>query len=213
MVIRGRLAAPANSSSIPWTIGQTSWVESGRLHPPGATGSRAPMSRPLLTPMEPTPSGMGTGSRSLWSVASPHPDQGVRQRLLKDPAFAVLRRLAEDKTVVVALRLQRRGGALVGHHPVVVGVFRVVGAKVILGNVGEDAQRFLLAVLDQFHRGMVVPRAERKLRPFWSVVRLLRHERAGIGDQPAEEVRTEPTGGERRGASRTAPHHGPAPGV
>jgi len=39
---------------------------------------------------------------------------------------------------------------------------------------------------------------------------LLRHEGAGVRDQPAEEVRKEPTGGERRGASRTAPHHGPA---
>src|SRR5256885_17218250 len=98
---------------------------------------------------------------SIGVVAAPDPHQRVRQSLLENFAVAMPRIEAENETVIVTLGFKGGRRALAGHHPVVLGSFRIVFAQVVFGHVREDAQRFLPAGFNQFHSGMVFPRAER----------------------------------------------------
>src|SRR5882724_1257115 len=97
---------------------------------------------------------MNSSVASLRFVPAPHPNQRVRQRLLEHLPIAVLRRSAEDVTVVVALGFQGRGSPFVGHHPIVIGFLWIVRPNIVLRDVREDPQRLLLAGFDQFLTGM-----------------------------------------------------------
>ena len=78
---------------------------------------------------------------SLRMVTAAHPKECVRQRLLEHFGITVPRCTTEYETAVIALGFEGRGRALIGHHPVVIGFFRIFGAEVVLGYVREDAQR------------------------------------------------------------------------
>src|SRR2546426_589852 len=111
-------------------------------------------------------------------IAAPHPYERIRQRLLEYFDIAMSRGPAEYEAVVIALGFEGRGGPLVGHHPVVIGLLRIFGAVVVFGHMREDSQRLLLAGFDQLHAGMVFPRAERILLFFRRVIVLLIDERS-----------------------------------
>src|SRR5881396_3253220 len=92
---------------------------------------------------------------SVGVVAAPHPHERIRECLLENAAVTVARGKAKDESVVVTLGLERGRRAFAGHHPVVMGLLRIFRAKVVFGDVREDAQRFLLAVFNELHAGMV----------------------------------------------------------
>ena len=75
-------------------------------------------------------------------VAAPGPDQCVGEGLVPDFAVAVAGLEAVHETVIVAGGFEGFGGAFAGHDPVVMGVFGVVFAEVVFGNVVENAERF-----------------------------------------------------------------------
>src|SRR5262245_1700838 len=102
-----------------------------------------------------------TGISSIRPVAAPGPDQGVGQGLFEDAPVAVVGGAAEDKAMVISLGFERRRGALAGHHPVMMRLLRVLGANIILGHMGKDPQRLLLAGFDQLHARVVLPRPQR----------------------------------------------------
>ena len=120
---------------------------------------------------------------------------------------------AVHETVIVAGGFEGFGGAFAGHDPVVVGVFSVVFAEVVFGDVMENAERFFGRVGDQFHAGMIFPGAEREFGFFGRVVVLLIDEGAGVADETAEPIGAEPPHGERGGAAGAATHDGVAPGI
>ena len=72
------------------------------------------------------------------------------------------------------------------------GFLGIVFAKIVFGHVREDAQWFLLAGFNQFHPGMILPRAERVFGFLRCVVVLLINECAGISNDAAEQVWPEP---------------------
>src|SRR4051812_20083801 len=94
-------------------------------------------------------------------ISAPNPDQCVCQGLLKDTTVTVPGGEAEHKAMLIPLGLERRSGAPAGHDPVVMRFLWVIRAIVVLRDVGENAQRFFLAVLDQFHTRMVLPSPQR----------------------------------------------------
>src|SRR5262245_54102152 len=93
--------------------------------------------------------------RSIGAVAAPDPDEGVGESSLENARVAVAGRLAEDEALRIAFGLERGGGALAGHDPVVIRFLRVVGSVVLLGDMSEDAQRFHFARFDELHAGVV----------------------------------------------------------
>ena len=64
-------------------------------------------------------------------ITSPHPNECIGQRLFENIAIAVIGFLAEYVTVVVTFCLESCRSAFVGHDPVVIGLFGVVGPQVI----------------------------------------------------------------------------------
>src|SRR5439155_10414291 len=123
---------------------------------------------------------------SVGVVAAPNPHERIRQCLLENAAVAVARGQAKYEAVVVTLGFESSRGAFAGHHPVVMGLLRIVRAKIVFGNMREDAQRFLLAAFNELHAGVVFPRAKRIFGFLRRVVILLIDECARIGDQTTE---------------------------
>jgi hypothetical protein len=88
-------------------------------------------------------------------------------------------RFAEDVAIVVPLGLKRVGGALVGHHPVVIGLFGIVGAQLSRSATCVKIRSgFFSLVSISFIAGVVLPGTERILRFFGRVVVLLIDERS-----------------------------------
>src|SRR5690606_29520012 len=135
-----------------------------------------------------------------------HPHQRICKGVFKYAAIAVAGVLAEHITVMVILSGQSIGSTYVRHHPVVIGFLRIICAKIILRNMRDDSQWFPLAVLDQLHARMIFPCAERIIGLLRSIVVLLINKSAGIGDETAEQIRTEPAHGQSGSAPRTATH-------
>ena len=77
----------------------------------------------------------------------------------------------------------------------------------------ENAERFFLTGLDEFHAGVIFPGAERIFCFFGSVVILLIDEGAGIGDDAAEKIGTKPGHRHGGGATGTAAENRFAPGI
>src|SRR4051812_20804512 len=96
---------------------------------------------------------------SFLVIAAPHPDECISQRLVEYLLIAMPRRFAKHEAIIVPLGLQRRGRPLVGHHPIVISLLRILGSIVVLRDMREDSERLLLAVLDQLHAGVIFPRA------------------------------------------------------
>src|SRR5262245_32705002 len=88
-------------------------------------------------------------ARPFRVVATPHPHECIRQRLLEHLGIAVSRGPAKYVTVVVASGFEGCRGALVGHYPVVIGFLRIFSPQIILRNMRKDAERFLLAIFNQ----------------------------------------------------------------
>src|SRR5438094_532581 len=86
----------------------------------------------------------GTATLLVGVVAAPGPHQRIRQCLLEDATVAVAGAEAEYEAVVVALGLECGVCAFAGHHPVVMGFFRIFWAKILFGHMGENAQWLLL---------------------------------------------------------------------
>src|SRR6188768_2699677 len=113
------------------------------------------------------------GTYGLFAVAAPEPDEGVGEGLVEDFAVAVAGGFAEDEALVVAFGLEGSGGALAGHDPIVIGLLGVLGAEVILGDVGEDAEGLALGLFDELHAGVVFPGAQGEFGFLGGVVVLL----------------------------------------
>ena len=54
----------------------------------------------------------------------------------------------EKIAIVVTLGLECRRSALIGHHPIVVGLFGVLGS-IVFGNMGKDAQAWLVVSINR----------------------------------------------------------------
>src|SRR4029078_11602996 len=78
---------------------------------------------------------------SLDRIAAPHPDQRVGERAVLDVAVAMSGVLTDHVTIVVALGLERGGGALVGQHPVVMPALGGVVAGVAVLCVPQPTRR------------------------------------------------------------------------
>src|ERR1051325_10526463 len=145
--------------------------------------------------------------------AAPDPDERVGQCLLEHTAVTMSGAAAENKAVMVALRLESGGGAFAGHDPVVMSLLGIFGAQIVLRDMSEDAQWFFLTLLDEFHARVIFPRAQRVFGLLRGIVILLIDERAGIGDDTTEQVRPKPRHRQRSRPARTAPPHGPSPRI
>ena len=79
--------------------------------------------------------GRGEGERttasSLRVIALPDPDECIGQCLLKYATVTMSGPEREKKTLVVALRFQRRRCALARHHPVVMSLLGIVGTQIV----------------------------------------------------------------------------------
>src|SRR5881296_2627376 len=101
--------------------------------------------RPMwLTDREQCCSGQDSLCCSVGVVAAPHPHERIRQCLLENAAVAVAGGEGKYEAVVVTPGFECSRGAFAGHHPIVMGFLRIVRAKIVFGNMREDAQRFLL---------------------------------------------------------------------
>src|SRR3954463_9170396 len=150
---------------------------------------------------------------SLRAIPTPNPDEGVGKGLLEDLAIAMTRAEGEHEAMVITFGFESCGGPLAGHDPVVVSVLGVIGAKVVLGDVCENAQRLFGTVLNKFHAGMVFPGARWIFGLLGSIVVLLSHEGARVGDDTPEPIGPEPTHRKRGRATGAATDHGLHPGI
>ncbi len=93
--------------------------------------------------------------------------------MLEHPSVAVSGVTAEKVTVVVTFGLECGCSAVIGHDPVVVGLFGVLGSIVEFGNMSEDAQRLGFSSFYQSHAGMVFPGSQRIVGLLRGIVILL----------------------------------------
>ena len=125
-------------------------------------------------------------------IPAPDPDKRVGQGLLKNATVAVAGTEAVDEAMVVAFGGEGCVRAFAGHDPVVVGFFGVLGAEIVFGDVGEDAEGLGFAAFDEFHIRVVFPGTPRVFGLLGCIVVLLGNKGAGVGDDAAVPVGPEP---------------------